>query len=141
VIPAAVIDLTEIVRLTMRRPERSRLFQAWEARAFTWVLSEPMLMEFIKVTSRPRFRRLIRLLVRDAVVEASRTRAFFVIPVTEFPHCRDPKDDVVVATAVAARPCYLVTSDRDLYQDPNLVTALRDLEVFVARASEFLAAL
>jgi putative PIN family toxin of toxin-antitoxin system len=141
VISAAVIDLTEIVRLTMQRPERSPLFQVWEAHTFTWVISEPMLMEFINVTNRSKFQRLIRPLVRDAVAEALRTRALFVTPAAEFPHCRDSKDDVVVATAVAARPCYLVTSDRDLYDDPNLVTILRDLEVLVVWASEFLAAL
>ena len=44
----------------------------------------------------------------------------------------------MVATAVAACPCYLVTADRDLYDDVGLVTALRDLEVYVAQAGEFL---
>jgi len=29
-IPTAAIDLTEMVRLAMQRPERSLLFQAWE---------------------------------------------------------------------------------------------------------------
>jgi len=103
--PSAVIDLTDMVRMTMRRPERSRLFQAWEKQSFTWVISEPMLDEFIEVTDRPKFRRLIRPFVRDAIVEALRTNACFVEPAIQFPHCRDPKDDVVIATAVAARPC------------------------------------
>jgi len=139
--PRAVIDLTEVVRLVMQRPERSPLFQAWEAGSFTWVVSLPMLTEFVEVTNRPRLRRLIRPLVRDAILEALRTRARVVIPATEFPHCRDPKDDVVVATAMAARPCYLVTADRDLYDDAGLVAALRDLEVHVVQAGEFLAVL
>ena len=139
--PAAVIDLTELVRLAMRRPERSPLFQAWEARSFTWVTSELMLTEFVEVTNRPKLRRLTRPLVRDAIVEALRARAYIVKPATEFPPCRDSKDDIVVATAVAARPCYLVTTDRDLYDDANLVVALRDLEVYVTQPNKFLAAL
>ena len=136
--PSAVIDLTEMVRMAMRRPERSRLFQAWEKQSFTWVMSEPMLDEFIEVTDRQKFRRLIRPFVRDTIVEALRARTCVVEPALEFPHCRDPKDDGVVATAVAAHPCYLVTADRDLYDDADLVTALRDLEVYVVRAGEFL---
>jgi predicted nucleic acid-binding protein len=70
-----------------------------------------------------------------------RASAFRVAPAAQFPRCRDPKDDVVIATAVAARPCYLVTADRDLYDDADLVAALRALEVTVVRAGEFLAAL
>jgi predicted nucleic acid-binding protein len=78
--PRAVVDLTEMVRLAMQRPERSPLFYAWEARSFTWILSSPMLDEFIEVTNRPELRRLIRPFVRDAVVGALRTRARVVIP-------------------------------------------------------------
>jgi putative PIN family toxin of toxin-antitoxin system len=141
VIPVAVIDLTEMVRLAMQRPERSRLFQAWEAQAFVWVVSEPMLVEFVEVTDRPKFRQLIRPLVRDAVIEALRTRACFVAPAAEFPHCRDTKDDIVVAMAVAARPCSLVTADRDLYDDVDLVDALRNLEVRVVQPGVFLSTL
>ncbi len=101
---SAVLDLTEIVRMAMRRPERSRLFQAWEKQSFTWVVSEPMLDEFIEVTGRSKFRRLIRPFVRDTIVEALRARACVVEPALKFPRCRDSKDDIVIATAVAARP-------------------------------------
>lgn len=139
--PRAVIDLTEIVRLAIRRPERSPLFQAWEACSFVWIVSPPMLTEFVEVTNRLRLRRMIRPLVRDAVLEALQIRAGIVTPATEFPHCRDANDDVVVATAVAARPCYLVSADRDLYDDVDLVTALSGLDVTVVRVGEFLDAL
>jgi predicted nucleic acid-binding protein len=74
-------------------------------------------------------------------LEALQMRARIVTPATEFPHCRDPKDDVVVATAVAARPCYLVSADRDLYDDADLVAALSGLDVTVVRVGEFLDAL
>jgi len=87
-------------------------------------MSEPMLDEFIEVTDRHKFRRLIRPFVRDIIVEALRARACVVEPAFQFPHCRDPKDDSVIATAVATRPCYLVTADRDLYDDADLVAHL-----------------
>ncbi|HQE92042.1 MAG TPA: putative toxin-antitoxin system toxin component, PIN family [Anaerolineae bacterium] len=136
--PSAVIDLTEMVRMAMQRPEHSRLFQAWEKQAFIWITSESLLDEFIEVTDRPKFRRLIRPLVRDAIVEALRARACIVEPALELPHCHDPKDDNVIAAAIAARPCYLVTADRDLYDDADLVATLRDLEVCVVQVGEFL---
>jgi putative PIN family toxin of toxin-antitoxin system len=104
---------------------------------FIWITSESLLDEFNEVTDRPKFRRLIRPLVRDAIVEALRARACIVELALEFPHCRDPKDDDVIAAAVTARPCYLVTADRDLYVDADLVTALRDLDVRVMQAGEF----
>ncbi len=139
--PEAVIDLTEMVRLAMRRPERSPLFQAWEACSFVWIVSPPMLTEFVEVTNRPRLRRMIRPLVRDAVLETLQLRARIVTPATEFPPCRDPNDDIVVATAVAACPCHLVSADRDLYDDASLVAALSGLGVTVVRVHEFLNAL
>jgi len=136
--PTAVIDLTEMVRLAMQRPQRSPLFQAWVNRAFTWAISEVMLTEFIEVTNRPRLQRLIRPLVRDAVVVALRTRSRLVTPATEFPHCRDPKDDIVIATAVAAQADFIVTSDRDLLDDDTLIQALSGYDIRVVFPGQFL---
>jgi hypothetical protein len=38
-------------------------------------------------------------------------------------------------------PCYLAMADRDLYDDADLVAALRELSVTVVQAGEFLATL
>ncbi len=137
----AVIDLTEMVRMAMQRCEYSPVFMAWEARMFVWVISQQMLHEFREVTDRPRLRRLIRLMVRDAIFDALQTRAFIVEPATDFPPCRDPKDNIVIATAVAAAPCFLVTSAQDLYADPELTARLDALGVEVVQTGEFLAQL
>jgi predicted nucleic acid-binding protein len=65
-----------------------------------------------------------------------------VTPASEFPHCRDPKDDPVIAMAVAANADFVVTTDRDLYDVPGLVARLRDeWSIRVALPVEFLAAL
>ena len=45
---------------------------------------------------------------------------------TDFPHCRDPKDDMIIATAIAARADFIVTTDRDLLDDANLIAKLHD---------------
>ncbi len=47
----------------------------------------------------------------------------------------------MIATAVAASPCYLVAADSDLYGDADLVNALRTLGVTVVQTAGFLAAL
>jgi putative PIN family toxin of toxin-antitoxin system len=139
--PIAVLDLTEMVRMAMQKPERSPLFQAWEGRAFIWAVSETMLVEFIEVTNRSRLQRLIRLSVRDSIAEALRTRSYLVTPATEFPHCRDPKDDVVIATAVAAQADFIVTTDRDLLDDHILNQSLAGYNIRTVSPLEFLTVL
>lgn len=140
--PSAVVDLTELVPMTMQRLDRSPLFQRWMAGAFVWAISAQMIAELKQVTGRSRLARRIRLAARDALIDALLNRAVIVAPATEYPRCRDPKDDIVIATAVAARADFIVTADRDLYDDPALVTRLRDeWSIRVALPAEFLAAL
>jgi putative PIN family toxin of toxin-antitoxin system len=100
-----------------------------------------VLAEFVEVTDRPKFRRMIRPQVRDALVEAWRTRTIIAAPASEFPRCRDPQDDVVIAVAVAAHADYIVTADRDLLNDDTLQMALTGYGVRVASPTEFLASL
>lgn len=100
-----------------------------------------MLREYIEVTERSRLHRFIRPTVRDTIVAALQARALSIVPAVDFPPCRDPKDNVVIATAVAAAPCFLVTADRDLYDDADLVTRLDALAVEIVQVGEFLARL
>jgi putative PIN family toxin of toxin-antitoxin system len=136
--PVAVIDLTEMVRLAMQRPEQSPLFQAWENHTFTWVTSEQILAEFIEVINRPRLQHRVRPLVRDALIEALRVRSLFVTPAAEFPHCRDSKDDVIIATAVAAQADFIITTDSDLLDDDTLRQELGNYGIRVVLPVEFL---
>ncbi len=136
----AVVDTNLLLKMAAGE-KRSSLFAAWREKKFTLVISREILNEFELVMVRPQARRFLPPLRGQRFVTLLHTLALFIAPAHEFPHCRDPKDDIVVATAVAAQPCYLVTADRDLYDDPDLVTALRDLEVFVVRAGEFLTTL
>jgi putative PIN family toxin of toxin-antitoxin system len=136
----AVVDTNLLLRMAAGDIHLP-LYAAWRERRFTLVLSAEMLSEFTDVISRPKVVRFLRPMRAQGFVALLRNLSLFVSPASDFPPCRDPGDDVVVATAVAACPCYLVTADRDLYDDPNLVAALGDLEVHVVRAPEFLAAL
>ena len=136
----AVVDTNLLLRMaagTMHLP----LYVAWREKRFTLVISVEMLSQFTDVMVRPKVRRFLPPMRGQGFVTLLRDLALFVSPTGEFPPCRDPGDDIVVATAVAARPCYLVTADRDLYDDADLVAALRDLDVSIVQASEFLTAL
>jgi putative PIN family toxin of toxin-antitoxin system len=136
----AVIDTNQMLRMAAAE-ERSPLFMAWRAHEFELVMSGETLAELEAVIARPRTHRFLPPVRGERFITLVRGKATFLTPAARFPRCRDPKDDVVIATAVAARPCYLVTADRDLYDDVDLATALRALEVTVVQAGEFLAAL
>ena len=84
---------------------------------------------------------MIRPIVRDALVEALRMRSRLVVPAAEFPHCRDPKDDIVIATAVAATADFIVTTDRDLLDDKTLIEALSKYNIHPILPGEFIASL
>ena len=72
----------------------------------------------------------------------------FVTPASDTPPCRDPDDVAIMGTALAGQVPYLVTSDKDLYDDAvQLVTEAgkasasllqRRLRVGYARAARLL---
>lgn len=89
------------------------------------VLSRPHVQKFVHPNSGQRFLTLLA------------ERAIFVQPAAHFPHSRDPDDDKVIATAVAAPADYLITVDKDLYDDPALVAALAEQGIQVMQPGPF----
>ncbi|HEY68184.1 MAG TPA: putative toxin-antitoxin system toxin component, PIN family [Thermoflexia bacterium] len=136
----AVVDTNLLLRMAAAG-RHFPLYQAWREKRFVLVTSLSMLDEFKRVIRYPRVRRFLSYGQGQGFVALLRSLALIVTPASDFPHSCDPSDDMVIATAVAARPCYLVTADRDLYDDSDLVTALRKLGVQVVQAGEFLAAI
>jgi putative PIN family toxin of toxin-antitoxin system len=136
----AVVDTNLLLRMAASR-QQLPLYRAWRERRFTLVVSSPVVDEFTSVMERPKVRRFLPSGHGQAFVALLRSLALFVDPAADFPRCRDPKDDIVIATAVAASPCFLVTSDRDLYDDADLAARMSELAVEVIQAGEFLARL
>ena len=132
-----VVDTNLLLRMAASR-QQLPLYRAWRERRFTLVVSSPVVDEFTSVMERPKVRRFLPSGRGQAFVALLRSLALFVDPVADFPRCRDPKDNIVIATAVAASPCFLVTSDRDLYDDADLAAQLSGLAVEVIQAGEFL---
>lgn len=52
--------------------------------------------------------------------------------------CRDPKDDLILETAIVGRARYLVPRDEDLTRDLDLVSALRGYGIDVLTVARFL---
>ena len=135
-----VIDTNELLKMAAER-KRSPLFVAWRAGRFELVMSEDMLSELQDAAAKPK---VLRFLPEDTgrqfVTFVSKWATFVPLAI-DFPHCRDARDDVVIATAVAARAQFIVTADNDLHDLP-LVACLRDeWNIRVVYPAEFLAAL
>ncbi len=86
------------------------------------LLSSPMLLsEIMSVLVRPRLRRYLSLdeAERFVIDLASQTTHVNDAPLPHPSVCRDPRDDYLVALAVATRADAIVTGDRDLLEMPD----------------------
>lgn len=120
----AVIDTNELLRMASAS-DMSPLFVAWRAHRFDLALSSDLLAEMRDAADKPRVQRFLSAARLQRFIGVAIEEAVFVEPALSFPHCRDPKDDIVIATAVAARAEYLVTNDGDLHE-AVLAARLRD---------------
>ena len=100
------------------------------------VVSPPVVRELLDVIHRPevtrRFRSLAGLDVREVLQLVEEATVVMIDDVP--PVSRDPKDDVFLATALAAEADYVVSEDNDLlvlgsHGDARIVTAATFLEV------------
>jgi putative PIN family toxin of toxin-antitoxin system len=137
-----VVDTNEMLRMASAwQSPVAPMTSYWRDGRFEVVLSYDLLAEFESVATRPQVRRFLPAVNVREFVAFARQWAIFVKPADTFPHCRDPKDDVVIATAVAARAGYIVTNDGDLHE-AALAARLRDeCGTQVVWPNEFLEAL
>ena len=137
----AVIDTNHLLRIAAAY-RRSPLFAAGRAGRFKIAVSDEIMAELADVAARPRIRRFLDVETFEQFVAWLKKWALFVTPAADFPRCRDPKDDMIIATATAARADFIVTTDRDLLDDANLIARLRDeWHIDVVEPAAFLAKL
>ncbi len=132
-----VIDTNQLLRMAAAG-KQSPLLQSWRQRAFYLVISPQLLAELEEVMARPKTQRFLRFGRAKRFLNLLRERAIFVTPAANVPTCRDPKDDVVIATAVAAKASFIVTADRDLLDDEALQAALVAYNLQIVYPFEFL---
>jgi len=109
---------------------------ALERGAFNLVLSEPLLAEFRGVMARPRF-------MRRFGVTAERIESFVrplveVAAIAEVRLCRDPKDNMVIETAINGQADAIVTRDEHLARDLDLIATVRAYGIEILTVERFL---
>jgi putative PIN family toxin of toxin-antitoxin system len=107
-----VIDTNVFVSGTLWKGIPQRVLQAWAENRFKLVVSSEVVQEYEAV--------LNKLLdhqpeLVNRLVETVRLHAEYVQPAI-LPNqiCRDPDDDVFIATALSGKADYLVSGDKDL---------------------------
>jgi uncharacterized protein len=104
------------------------------------IASQPLLDEIAAVLSRPRIRRAVRFSDERIALWFRRLRseAVLVTPVGGIRLCRDPKDNVVLETAILGEAGYLVSRDADIARDLDLIARLHEHNIEVVTVARFL---
>src|SRR3954447_7029992 len=112
---SAVVDLNLFVSgLISAFGQPRRLLDQFRNNGFTLVISQQLRDELDEVLRRDKFTRRLGHMadVRDAIFSRIDHEARFVEPVSPLDIAvRDPKDGIVLATALGGRADYLVTGD------------------------------
>jgi putative PIN family toxin of toxin-antitoxin system len=118
----------------------ARLLQTVRDRRIQLILSGPLVSEVDQVVQRQRIRR--RIALDDRAIQdflgTARERAIIVNIGGDLRVCRDPKDDIVIETAIEGGARYVVSRDEDLTRDLGLLEALRAYGIEVLTVARFL---
>ena len=137
----ATFDTNIFVRTMIRKDNLpNHLLSLWRERQFILVLSQPIIDEVEKVLSRralrlkyqytlAEVRDLINLLHQAHITEVN----------TSFELChRDPTDNIFADCAILGRVQFLVSTDNDLVDNPELKQALFEFGVEIVDPPDFL---
>jgi hypothetical protein len=118
------LDTNQLVRSLMRPPQLATFIMAWEAKRFDVVCSQELLDEYERVLDYPEIARLIypellRTFHSHLIQDVNLVKIPYISPL-----CRDPDDDIVIATAVFGEVDFLLTEDNDL-RTPEIIDVLQ----------------
>jgi putative PIN family toxin of toxin-antitoxin system len=103
--------------LTDPRSTPGELLRRWRVKAFTLVVSDPILVELSRVFSYPYFiRRLTPHEIAEALDGLRNEASLQPINVEISGVAAHPQDDLILATALSAHAPYLVTGDKPLLE-------------------------
>ena len=120
-------------------PAKTR--DAWLAGQYKIVVSKPLLEELEDVLHRPRIQQ------KFGVTEAQAEALLLLItekatPVEisgELHLCRDPRDDMLLETAIVGGATHIVSRDEDITRDLELLAQLEKRRIKAVTVSRFLA--
>ncbi len=124
-----VVDTNLWIRALLGGRITFPILKAWQTGKFTVVVSQFLIDELDEVWQRPRLRKLINPGDAEKLLEQLRLRGEMVEPSTIPPHCRDPKDHPVLATAIDGNVEAIVTGDADLRADGQLRAEMAEFGV------------
>jgi len=112
-----VIDTNVLLSAFLWGGTPGRLIGQVRSNAAELVISPALLDEFAKVIARPKFAAILARTTRTPASLVAHLRALAEVvhaPALQQPVCRDPKDDIVLACALAAQAQLLASGDDDL---------------------------
>lgn len=115
-----VVDTNIWIRTLLGGSVTLPVLEAWRARRFQVVTSEPLLAELEDVWQRPRLKKHIEEEDARELLDQLRWSGILVAPTTVPPQCRDPKDHAFLATAIDGQADAIVSGDADLRADDKL---------------------
>jgi len=133
--PRAVIDTNILISGVISPHGCPRaILEHWHDQDFVLVISQAQMAEVEQVMEYPHLLARLRVYNHDRtrLLHALQSYAETVMVETVEPVCRDPDDDLILASAVAGKADYLVSGDKDLlvlekHRGVRIVTAAQFL--------------
>lgn len=120
-----VIDTNIWIRILLKGRITLPILEAFNQEKFTLIMSQNIFDEFHAVWNRPRLIKYIDQNQAIRLEQQLKNRAIWIEPKTIPPHCRDPKDLPILATAIDGNAKIIVSGDDDLRADQALIEAMQ----------------
>ena len=118
----------------------AHVLDAFLSGRFVPVISEVLLDEIGGVLKRPRVRARVQLADQEVAefLLLLKNRGVEAFPTGTMHLCRDPRDDVLLETAVLGRAQFAVSRDDDIKRDLEIAARLHEYGVEVLSVAQFL---
>lgn len=117
----------------------NRLLSLWQSGRFVLVLSQPIIDEVEKVLSRTNLRRKHRYTLNDVSDLIKLLHQTTIVHVTtSYELCRDASDNILIDCAISGRVQFLVSTDNDLIDHPELKKAMFEFGIEILEPPSFL---
>ncbi|MFN9174531.1 MAG: putative toxin-antitoxin system toxin component, PIN family [Synechocystis sp.] len=133
-----VIDTNIWIRILLKGRITLPILEAFNQDKFQLITSKNLLDELHEVWNRPRLSKYIDPNQAIRLEQQLKNRAIWIEPKTIPPHCRDPKDLSVLATAIDGKAKIIVSGDDDLRADKALREAMELYSIELLGVNSFL---
>ena len=128
-----VCDTNILVSALLGSPTNQKIYETFKAGHIILLFSKETLAELAEVLGRPKFK--IPSPALRSLFRIVRQRARIIRKVKSVELCRDPKDNMILGSALSGKADFLVTGDKDilavsLISDCQILTPSKFLELF-----------